>query len=212
MARRDFAAATALATTANAGLVDDIEDLREEAPKAKGLAGHFQALKRGELTTGAVKVAAIGSSAAGYALVHCERYDRGFYDWVIDSIIVAGSANIANLFDLRPGRALKACVACSLVASTGRVSPRSFGATLGTIAGSAPTDLAGKTMLGDVGANALGLQVGMLAIVPSSRTFRTGMAALTLGVIAAGEVLSFSKFIESSKVLSALDELGVKTK
>ncbi|MDP9834268.1 MULTISPECIES: hypothetical protein [Actinomycetaceae] len=212
VARRDFAAAAALAATANAGLADDIEDLREDAPKAKGLAGHFEAFKRGNITTGAVKVAAIGSSATGYALVHCNRYDRGFYDWIIDSIIVAGSANIVNLFDLRPGRALKASAACSLIASASRVSPRSFGATLGTIVGSAPSDLAGKTMLGDVGANTLGLQVGMLAIVPSSRAFRTVMAALTLGVIGAGEVVSFSKLIESSKVLSTLDELGVKSK
>lgn len=210
VARRDFAAAAALTATANAGLADDYYDLFAPENPPKGLHGHLEALKQGHVSTGAVKVVVIGLAGSGYAAAHAKRYNRGFYDWVIDSIIVTGSANIANLFDLRPGRALKASTACALLASSARVSPRSLGATLGTIAGAARTDLSGETMLGDVGANPLGLQVGMLAVVPGSRAFRTIMAALTLGVIGAGEVVSFSSVIEGNRVLRAIDQFGVK--
>ncbi|MDO5034385.1 MAG: hypothetical protein Q4E01_03260 [Actinomycetaceae bacterium] len=212
VARQDFAAAAAIAATGNAGLADDLDDVRDDHIEAKGLRGHFEALRSGNVTTGTVKMVSIGSAAAGYALIHGKKYDRGMYDWVIDSIIIAGSANVINLFDLRPGRALKVAAACSMLASAGRVSPRSLGATVGTIVGAAPTDFAGKTMLGDVGANTLGMQVGMLAATPTSKLFRTAMALATLSVIAAGEVTSFSKVIDESELLSKLDQLGVKTR
>jgi F420-0:gamma-glutamyl ligase len=65
-------------------------------------------------------------------------------------------------------------------------------------------------MLGDVGANTLGMQVGMIAAIPQSRLFRTGMAGITLGLIGAAEVVSFSKVIDSVPFLSKLDQLGVK--
>ncbi|MDO5049683.1 MAG: hypothetical protein Q4D87_07355 [Actinomycetaceae bacterium] len=211
VARRDFPAAAAFTATANAGLADDIEDLRPIAGNApKGLHGHIEALQEGRVTTGLIKVAAIGSSAVGYALVEGNKRGRNVYDLAIDSIIMAGSANIANLFDLRPGRALKASAMCATLVNVVQFSPRSMGATIGAIAGAAPSDLASDTMLGDVGANTLGLQVGMMAIQPQSRLFRTAMAGLTLSVIGASEVVSFSKVIESVPALSALDEFGVK--
>ncbi|MDI9588255.1 MAG: hypothetical protein QM234_04780 [Acidobacteriota bacterium] len=211
VARQDFPAAAALTATANAGLADDLEDLRDESATApKGLRGHLTALQEGRVTTGMVKVAAIGSSAVGYALVYGNRHDRNLYDLLVDSIIIAGSANIANLFDLRPGRALKMSAACSLVASCVECNPRLLGVALGTIGAAAPSDLAGETMLGDVGANTLGMQVGMIAAIPQSRLFRTGMAGITLGLIGAAEVVSFSKVIDSVPFLSKLDQLGVK--
>lgn len=211
VARGDLPAAAALTATANAGLADDLEDLRSSGDKSiKGFRGHLGALKEGKVTTGIIKVAVIGSASLGYAVALSHRNDRNFYDLMIDTTIIAGSANISNLFDLRPGRSLKMCGACATFANLFAKEPRAYGSTLGAIIGAAPSDLAGDTMLGDVGANPLGLQVGMLAASPNSRLFRTIMAGLTVGIVGAAEVVSFSKLIDSNKVLTALDQLGVK--
>ena len=84
------------------GLYDDLTG----TGSAKGLKGHFTALRDGEVTSGAIKVAGIG----GTALVTgpLARGGRGgVIDGVLSALLIAASANALNLFDLRPGRAVK---------------------------------------------------------------------------------------------------------
>ncbi len=84
------------------GLYDDLTG----TGSAKGLRGHFAALREGEVTSGAIKVAGIG----GTALVTgpLARGGRGgVVDGVLSALLIAASANALNLFDLRPGRAVK---------------------------------------------------------------------------------------------------------
>ncbi|KGM09148.1 hypothetical protein N869_07995, partial [Cellulomonas bogoriensis 69B4 = DSM 16987] len=101
-----------VATTGGAlfGLLDDLTE--DVTTRRKGLRGHLGALARGELTTGGAKVLGIGAtSLVAAALIH--RGDgRGragrTLDVAVTGALVAGSANLLNLLDLRPGRALKA--------------------------------------------------------------------------------------------------------
>lgn len=210
IARGDFTAATSLSATALIGAVDDFDNGRHDGPHtAKGLRGHWQALKNGHISTGVLKVATIGSAGALYAAKYRRTRGRNVLDFVLDTTIIAGSANIANLFDLRPGRALKTSAMCATLATMIQAEPRAWAALMGTIAAVARGDLSGRTMLGDFGANPLGLHVGILAANPNSRAFRIAMAILTVGLIAAAERVSFTEIIRSTPALRFLDELGI---
>ena len=82
---------------------------------SKGLRGHLGALAHGRLTTGSAKI--LGLAVGG--LLAAALVDRrpchgpaasspGPVGTLVGGAVVAGSANLVNLLDLRPGRALKA--------------------------------------------------------------------------------------------------------
>lgn len=97
-----------------AGYIDDVDQGAHDGDKvAKGLKGHLGALAHGQVTTGVIKIAGIGASAlAASALVGSKATSVGAKaaDLVLNTVLIAGTANLANLLDLRPGRALKATV------------------------------------------------------------------------------------------------------
>ena len=84
------------------GALDDLKG----SGKRRGLRGHLGALRQGEVTTGAVKLAGIGVTSTVTALL-MRRDGRGPVDSAINAGLIAGGANLLNLFDLRPGRAIK---------------------------------------------------------------------------------------------------------
>ena len=97
-----------------AGYLDDVDQGAHDGGKvAKGLKGHLGALAHGQVTTGVIKIAGIGASAlAASALVGSKATSMGgkVADLALNTVLIAGAANLANLLDLRPGRALKATV------------------------------------------------------------------------------------------------------
>ena len=97
-----------------AGYIDDVDQGAHDGGKvAKGLKGHLGALAHGQVTTGVIKIAGIGASAlAASALVGSKATSVGAKaaDLALNTVLIAGTANLANLLDLRPGRALKATV------------------------------------------------------------------------------------------------------
>ena len=97
-----------------AGYIDDVDQGAHDGGKvAKGLKGHLGALAHGQVTTGVIKIAGIGASAlAASALVGSKATSMGgkVSDLALNTVLIAGAANLANLLDLRPGRALKATV------------------------------------------------------------------------------------------------------
>ena len=67
------------------------------------------------MTTGLVKVVGIGATGLVAAtLADRRRDDVGLLDTLVGGAVVAGAANLANLLDLRPGRALKVTVLSAL--------------------------------------------------------------------------------------------------
>ncbi|MEJ5946507.1 hypothetical protein WDZ17_14515 [Pseudokineococcus basanitobsidens] len=212
-------AGAALVTGAAAalGAVDDLVGSAD----AKGLRGHLGALARGRLTTGGLKVLGIGAaSLAGAALVDGPR--RGAAspaparaaDRLVAGALVAGTANLVNLLDLRPGRALKAVLLLGhLVGGAGVPGSRPAGPLAAAGAGSAAVlllpDLRERGMLGDCGANAAGALLGAALLTRTrSRTARGGVLAAVLALTAASERVSFTRVIEGTPVLAALDRLG----
>ncbi len=189
------------------GVLDDLAG----SGKRRGLKGHLGALAHGEVTTGTVKLAGLAATGlAGGLLLGGKRADV-----LINAGLIAGGANLLNLFDLRPGRAVKvATLSAGLIAAGGAGGPdRSAGlaavaAPLGAGLALLPEDLAERAMLGDAGANALGAMLGAAAAGSLPRSARAGLLAGIVALTVASEKVSFTKVIERTPALRRLDMLG----
>jgi UDP-GlcNAc:undecaprenyl-phosphate/decaprenyl-phosphate GlcNAc-1-phosphate transferase len=205
-ARVRCAALVAGVAAAGLGAYDDLA----ERQVRKGLAGHLGALARGEVTTGAVKVLGLAvSGLAASALVggrgHVSSRAVAAVDVLVGGAVVAGSANLVNLLDLRPGRALKATLLA--VPFTGGGIPLAAAAG-GACLGLLPDDLAERTMLGDTGANAAGALLGVAALAGRDRRARWALLSVLVALTAASEKVSFTRVIESTPVLREVDAWG----
>lgn len=204
-ARAKTKLASAIAT-GGAGLFGVIDDL-EETTTEKGLRGHVGALMRGQLTTGGLKILGIGATSLAAAALG-KRESDGIRDVVVNGALIAGSANLGNLFDLRPGRVLKVSTAASIPLSMCSQESGLAGAVVGASLVAAPDDLAEKTMAGDGGANTLGATVGASIAFSAPRWAReltlVGVTALTI----ASERWSFSKIIDNNAWLRKIDAWG----
>lgn len=196
--------AAAIAVSA-IGLVGAYDD-RFGDSHARGLRGHLVALRHGRVTTGLVKLVTMG----GVAALSSARQSRKPVDIVLGTVLVAGSANLVNLFDLRPGRAAKVTGAAAAVLS--RVGPAPARAVAAAAGGAASAglvpDVREHAMLGDCGAGALGATLGWSLAMRPSRLTRIAAAAGVVGATLASERTSFSAVIEANPVLRRLDQLG----
>lgn len=206
-----------------AGYIDDVDQGAHDGGKvAKGLKGHLGALAHGQVTTGVIKIAGIGASAlAASALVGSKATSVGgkVADLALNTVLIAGTANLANLLDLRPGRALKATVLVaaplsyfSCAAAKTPASPASAQRLLASGLNAAAItalveDLQETTMLGDTGANAAGALLGTSLAANDSWKLRLGAALGVVGLILTSEKVSFSKVIAANPALNWLDQL-----
>lgn len=174
----------------------------------RGFRGHLGALARGEVTTGAVKIGGIGATGLAASVLA----GGSAADVIINTGLTAGGANLLNLFDLRPGRAIKVAVAGgSLLALATPGEPGTASATAGPVGAALallPEDLGERAMLGDAGANALGAMLGAAAAVSLRRPARMALLAGIIGLTAASEVVSFTAVIERTPALRWADMLG----
>ena len=198
-----------LVAALGAGGFGALDDLAGDS-SSKGLRGHLGALARGEVTTGAVKIVGLGATGLAAAVLADRHTDHGLLTSLVGGAAVAGSANLANLFDLRPGRTLKV-VAVSALPLLVPVSTRgaaTAAAAVGAAAGVLPGDLRGKSMLGDTGANAAGALVGLALLERTGLRGRLVALAVTAGLTVLSEKVSFSKVIDGNEVLRRLDRWG----
>jgi UDP-GlcNAc:undecaprenyl-phosphate/decaprenyl-phosphate GlcNAc-1-phosphate transferase len=227
------------------GLMDDVFG----DPSAKGFRGHVAALRHGRLTTGGVKMLGIGFAALAACVEPALRRSFAMAEsapeassqvlvvvagWLLGAAVVALSANLVNLTDLRPGRALKvysllACVAVaatipwalSLVAVTEEL-PVSMPPVaqalltaltiaillLGPVFAVWRFDLGERGMLGDAGANAAGAVAGFVLAATLPVWGLAVAAAVLLALNLASEKVSFSAVIERVGFLRWFDGLG----
>lgn len=207
-APRPAVAAAALTAGATAGAVGFYDDLVGGRPdqRAKGFAGHLGALREGRVTSGLVKIAGVGAAGlAASALLGRDR--RGLVNVLLGAGVIAGTANLINLLDLRPGRAIKAGTALGAPLALGRGGGVAAG-TLGAAAALAPEDLGEEIMLGDAGANALGALLGVALAARTGPAGRALALAVLAGLTAASEKVSFTKVIQDTPWLRRVDELG----
>lgn len=188
------------------GVLGAVDDLVGDIA-SKGLRGHLGALARGEVTTGAVKIVGLALSGLAAASLADRRTGRGPAATLLGGAVVAGAANAVNLFDLRPGRALKVTVlaAAGLTAAGGGASTA---AALGASAGVIGDDLAARSMLGDTGANAAGALVGLAIVERTGLVGRAAALAALAALTLASERVSFSAVIDRNRVLRRIDQWG----
>jgi UDP-N-acetylmuramyl pentapeptide phosphotransferase/UDP-N-acetylglucosamine-1-phosphate transferase len=208
-ARQRRAALGALLAAGALGAYDDRADLDSRAPlQAKGFSGHLGALKSGRITSGTVKILGLGATgmvAGSFLRPPGSRWSER----AVAGAVVAGAANLLNLLDLRPGRALKAGL---LAGGHFAVRRGPAGAIvvsgLGAAAALLPADLGEHAMLGDCGANAMGALLGSAVVAQASPRLLLAALAALVALTAASERVSFTRVIESTPGLREVDQWG----
>lgn len=184
------------------GLVDDVFGSR----RASGLKGHFRELLRGRLTTGALK--ALG----GLTVAFLASLTTGALNHIIlNTLIIALAANMLNLLDLRPGRAVKGFLpAAVLLLIAARDDPRLIFAAVvaGAVLAYAPVDLRARAMMGDSGSNVLGAVLGLTAVWTLTFPVKAGVLVFLVGMHLLAERYSFTEIIARNRVLEFFDRLG----
>jgi UDP-N-acetylmuramyl pentapeptide phosphotransferase/UDP-N-acetylglucosamine-1-phosphate transferase len=189
-----------------AGLADDLWGARD----VSGLRGHFGALARGRVTTGAIKaiVGVVVAIAFGVAV------GFGGEKWrvpntVATALVVALSANFVNLLDLRPGRGFKGFVLLAVIAVYADRSALWIVGPVGAAAlAFAPLDFGGRAMMGDVGANTLGIMAGFALGLWLPLWAKAVVAAALIAIHLYSERRSVNDLIERVAPLRWLDRLG----
>jgi hypothetical protein len=184
-----------------------LDDLKGSGDR-RGFRGHLGALAHGEVTSGAVKLAGIGATGLTAGAL-AGGADGSAIDIVINTGLIAGGANLLNLFDLRPGRAIKVALAAGAALGVGSATGGlAAAAPVGAAVAVLPEDLGERAMLGDCGANALGSMLGAAVATALPRRARVTVLAAVVGLTAASEVVSFTRVIERTPPLRWLDMLG----
>jgi UDP-GlcNAc:undecaprenyl-phosphate/decaprenyl-phosphate GlcNAc-1-phosphate transferase len=187
------------------GLIDDVAGTGEE----RGLRGHIGALvENGRLTTGGLKLLA-GAAISMIAVAPLPH--SAFWPFIADAALVALAANLANLLDRAPGRAIKVGTIAFAVLAILTVVPRPLipaallaGAALGLLL----DDLHERLMLGDAGANVLGAALGIGVVATTELRIRVVLLVLIAGANVASEWVSFGRVIDSSRPLRGVDRWG----
>ena len=198
------------------GLLDDVAGDAQR----KGFKGHVRALLTGKLTTGGVKLLGGGVLALLMAWFIAGSTLTRWPFILLAALLIALSANTLNLFDLRPGRALKVfwLVTGVFVLATFQGIPDYHPSLLNLqlLAGMlllatlvyAPLDFAGMMMLGDTGANPLGAFMGLSLAVALPWYGQLIAVLLLTGLHLYAERASITKLIDRTPWLRWLDGLG----
>lgn len=208
--------AVSTAATTACGLIDDLDQGEHDGQTtAKGFKGHLSALSKGQVTTGIVKIGGICLSSIISATFITKRSGKSSvvycYDLLLNAGIIASTANLHNLLDLRPGRCLKfSTMICLPLLFANRKSKAIALSNISNAVVAIRSDLAEETMLGDTGANAIGAYAGIGYASLDSRLLKTVYAVAVVGLTLLSEKVSFSKVIQSVPTLKAIDDLGRK--
>lgn len=183
------------------GLVDDYLGQKQ----VKGMRGHLRQWWHGASDTALAKAA--GGLAVGLLVGSEEAANWG--EILLDVLTVALAANALNLLDLRPGRALKGFgLGLLFLAVFGAGTLPHLLPLLAAALVYAPYDLRERLMLGDAGANALGVALGIGAAMGLAWPAKLGFAG-GLGMLHwYAERGSISRLVERVGWLALLDRLG----
>ena len=185
-----------------AGALDDLIGNRN----VSGLKGHFKSLFKGELTTGGFK--ALFGGFVGLVVSVC--ISSSIVDIIVNTLIIALSSNLMDLFDLRPGRAIKAYLVIMIpiyITLTGytKVFPLLI---LPNVLAYFNTDLKARGMMGDTGSNVLGISIGVLMALGYGIKVRLAWLVFLILMHLITEKFSLTKIIEKNRVLKFIDNLG----
>ncbi|MEU9862293.1 hypothetical protein AB0D99_15635 [Streptomyces sp. NPDC047971] len=171
-------AAFAVLAAGACGAYDDVRGDRR-----RGFRAHLDALRHGEVTSGAVKLFGIGAAGLVAGALMKERP----VDKVLAGVVIAGTAHLVNLVDVAPGRAALTVLG---LGAPGLLRGALAAAPMGAAAAVLTEDLGERTMLGDTGAHALGAAVGSAIAAGNGRFGLAVHAAALIAATACGERVS----------------------
>ncbi|HEX7520452.1 MAG TPA: hypothetical protein VF441_00150, partial [Acidimicrobiia bacterium] len=150
------------------GLIDDLLAQGED----RGFRGHLRALREGRLTTGFLKL--FGGAGIAIVLVASPGFATG-RRLLVDALLIALAANLANLFDRAPGRVIKVAIVAYVPLAIA-LGTSDIGVAIALVMGAAfgllGDDLYERLMLGDTGANVIGAVLGLGVVIGLSETAR----------------------------------------
>jgi hypothetical protein len=207
VAALDHVPAAGWIATAGAGLVlaaGLADDLTPAGPR--GLRGHLAALAAGRVSSGIVKLFVV----TGVAVVTVAVWPpRSGPTRVAGVVLIAAATNLWNGLDVRPGRAVKFSLlaAPAVLACPWPLAPFAPGVALAALL-VLPWDAGERAMLGDAGANLLGLAVGMALYGALTDAQVIAAAVLAVALNALGETFTLSRAIDAVPPLRWYDRLG----
>ncbi len=196
-----------------AGLLGLLDDLIGQT-QIKGFRGHIKALLSGNVTTGAVKALGGGALAFFVAASGPIPTDRGpvyfGVHWLVSAVLIALATNFLNLADLRPGRAGKAFLALAAlgVLLIPKMQFMWILPVLVSVAVYLPGDLRADFMMGDTGANVLGIAAGAILAWWAPFGWKLALVLVLLGLHYLAETVSFSRIIDENALLRMIDGWG----
>ncbi len=190
------------------GLVGFYDDIKGDT-SVKGLKGHFRQLQNGIITSGMFK-AIIGSAIS---IVYALFFWVNPFQFLVNFFVIVLFANTFNLFDLRPGRCIKVFLfISSMLILIGILNGNPhiilLYPLLGIIFAYAPFDFKEKVMLGDAGANMLGLAIGLISILITPFWLNFIFLLVLLVLHWYTEKNSLNTLIQKNYILRKLDDLG----
>lgn len=204
-ARVAAAIAMVVAVMGAAGRYDDLRGDEQ----SRGFRGHLAARR---LTGGVVKMLAGGLAGLAAGALTSGSSDILFV--VETGVLVALTANLLNLMDRAPGRAAKVwlLLAVPLVVAGSPDWSVAAAGLLGASLVCLVPDLREAGMLGDMGANPLGAAAGLGLALSLDRPSRLVALSVLLVLNVASERVSFSRVIDGTRFLRALDRIGRRSR
>ena len=185
------------------GFIDDMLGQRDTL----GFRGHFGALFHGRLTTGGLK--ALGGGFIAFFVA--ASLGGVWWNVVLNTFLIALFTNMMNLFDLRPGRAVKGFLFFLLlivITALAKVDFLLLLPLLGAALCYLPVDVRARAMMGDAGSNVLGFALGIYAASWLSLTARLVFLLFLIAIHLYTEKYSLTNTIENNALLKAIDQLG----
>jgi hypothetical protein len=184
------------------GLLDDVQPARFH-----GLVRHFGELVQGRVTSGIIKMGTALAAAAAFGVATHQSGIR----LALGIPFVAGAANLWNLLDVAPGRALKwflpaVAVALALAPTDGFALFEA--AALGGAMIALLFDLAEVAMLGDSGAYVLGFVAGAGLLLQLPTPGLAVALALVVALHLLAETVTLTRLIRGIAPIRWLDDLG----
>ncbi|WP_455525623.1 glycosyl transferase [Peptostreptococcus stomatis] len=184
------------------GIIDDSLGNRG----VTGLLGHFKALFKGTLTTGAFKALLGGFVGLTIAVT----ISKSIPNIIVATLVVALSTNMMNLFDLRPGRAIKVYTLLAIIIfiASAKFQREVMMLILPAVLAYFYFDLRALTMMGDAGSNVLGVSLGVFIVSSFGLAVQVVCLIFLVLIHILTEKFSLTKIIENNKFLNYLDRLG----
>ncbi|OWZ84004.1 hypothetical protein [Natranaerobius trueperi] len=185
------------------GFIDDLNIERR-----KGIIGHiYSFIFQGQITIGFIK-ASFGILIGGtFSIV----LNKGFENIILlDTLLIALSANSINSLDVKPGRATKGALLFGILISlfTLETSILIIYPAIIMLTYYLKGDLKEEYMMGDAGANGIGSFFGGFAVIILPFQQKLVLLTVFIALHILTEFYSLSRIIKRSSILTFFDNLG----